>query len=211
LFEMSTLYAAKVVPTEKVKKPRTEKQIAAFEKAKATRAKKAQEKKDLEEQEMLNKQAEFEQAQIKLQELEEKKRIASEKRKATREAKRQLEELEEEQQEQVEESPKKKKKKQKVDNEEAKSETTLVGSTTPKEDDTVPPVWFKKYIEGMAQTQNQLEGTKKAQKVIREEAKAVADEKWAQPNVRQQVVKQVENHVDRLYAQIFGGRRMTRV
>jgi len=47
--------------------------------------------------------------------------------------------------------------------------------------------------------------------VIREEAKAVADEKWAQPNVRQQVVKQVENHVDRLYAQIFGGRRMIRV
>lgn len=210
---MSTLYAAKVVPTEKVKKPRTEKQIAAFEKAKATRAKKAQEKKDLEEQEMVNKQVELEQAQIKLQELEEKKRIASEKRKATREAKRQLEQMEQEQeqdQDQVEESPKKKKKKQKVD-EEAKSETTLVGSTTPKEDDTVPPIWFKKYIEGMAQTQNQLEGTKKAQKVIREEAKAVADEKWAQPNVRQQVVKQVENHVDRLYAQIFGGRRMTRV
>src|SRR6478736_1891177 len=206
---MSTLYAAKVVSEEKVKKPRTEKQIAAFEKAKATRAKKAQEKKDLEEQEMLAKQSELKKAQIKLQELEEKKRIASEKRKATREAKRQLEELEE-QQEQVEESPKKKKKKQKVD-EEAKSETTLVGGVNPKEDDTVPPVWFKKYIEGMAQTQNQLEGTKKAQKVIREEAKVVADEKWAQPNVRQQVVKQVENHVDRLYAQIFGGRRMTRV
>jgi hypothetical protein len=206
---MSTLYAAKVVPTpEKPKKPRTEKQIAAFEKAKETRARKQEEKRKQEEQDLLAKQNELEEANRKLEELEEKKRIANEKRKASREAKRKQQE---EEPPSVPNSPKPVKKKQKKE-EEAKSETTLVETEEVKKvDETVPPVWFKKYIEGMAQTQNQLEGTKKAQKVIREEAKTVADEKWAQPSVRQQVTKTVDSHMDKMYAQIFGGRRLNRI
>lgn len=210
---MSTLYAAKVnVTAQKEKKPRTEKQIAAFEKAKETRAKNQELKRLQEEKEMEEKQNELEEANRKLQELEEKKRVANEKRKASREAKRKQQELESvtaTSEVEIELSSRKKKPKKE---EEAKSETTLVEKEEEKKvDETVPPAWFKKYIEGMAQTQNQLEGTKKAQKVIREEAKNTADEKWAQPSVRQQVTKTMDNHMEKMYAQIFGGRRLTRV
>jgi hypothetical protein len=252
---MSTLYAAKVVnPVKKVKaktvahdpelpppakKPRTEKQIAAFEKAKATKAKNAEEKRRKEEEEIVAKKTELEEANKKLFEAEAKKQAANEKRRQARLAKKMVDQVAKEVEEgydadsdegdndedmdsndvtvsqELEEAlaaeellvAEKPKKKQPAQRKKIEIQPAEKQQESSSEEETVPK-WFEKLIENAKQQENSLETTgKKSQKVVKQEAKDIAQERWSQPQVRQQVHKQVDDHMDRMYKQIFFGRR----
>lgn len=182
---MATLYAAKVsdIPTEK--KPRTEKQIAAFAKAQETRKRKREEADLLKEEEIKKKEAELAQTQKQLEEAEEKRRVANEKRRLAREAKKVAEPAIEE----PLELP--------------AAAATVQPAPAPKKDDGEPPNWFKKYVENVKQNENDVSTPRKAQKVVKQEAREIADQKWALPNVRAQVNKSVDTHLDRMYKEIF--------
>jgi hypothetical protein len=258
---MSTLYAAKVITAKKPKaktvapthdegppskKPRTEKQIAAFEKAKATRAKNAEEKRRKEEEEILAKQRELEQTNKQLFEAEEKRQAANERRKEARKAKKVADQIVKEVQdaydadsesgvesgditisqeledaiaaELAEDEVVKKRKaarlaKKQVNDALLKDNTRMDDPVVEEkpievvEEEEAPPNWFHKYIESVKKQQNGVDGIKKSQKTVKEEAKHMAQERWSQPQVRQQVHKQVDDHMDRMYKQIFFGHR----
>lgn len=184
---MSTLYAAKVSDLSKEKKPRTEKQVAAFAKAQETRKRKREEADRLKQEEIDEKAEELANAAKQLEEAEEKRRVANEKRRLAREAKK----LEE-----------------KVD--EAPPPLVLPKSTPPPVEVKAVPVesgeapnWFKKYVENVKQNENGVSGARKAQKVVKQEAREFADQKWSQPTVRAQMAKTVDSHLDRMYKEIF--------
>jgi len=187
---MATLYAAKVadsdVKTTREKKPRTEKQIAALEKATAARKRKREEADKKEQLEIEAKSEELEEANRKLAEVTEKKRLASEKRKATLAAKKAS-------------SPKAASP--------VKQEATV---EVKKVEEETPPPWFKKFIQTGIQQRNQVNDVKQPQKSVRIEAKELADQKWSQPKVRDLVNKNMETHYDKMYNQIFCGRGVAR-
>lgn len=194
---MATLYAAKVADntdkTVKTKKPPTEKQLAALAKATATRKRKREE---AQQQAITEKQQELDDKKEELDAAMEKKRIANEKRKAARLAKKNQEEqvVKEEPVPVVKEVIKEVIKEVPV----AKVETTNSGDT--------PPNWFRKFAENIVQHKNEVSDVKKPQKAVKMEARELADEKWAQPKVREQVSRNMESHYDKMYSQIFCGR-----
>ncbi len=187
----TSLYAAKVsdIPTEK--KPRTEKQIAAFAKAQETRKRKREEADLLKEEEIKKKEAELAQTQKALDEAEEKRRVANEKRRLAREAKKVAEPVAAEEAPPALVLPK------------AVEPPVTVQPSVVKKDDGEPPSWFKKYVENVKQNENDVSTPRKAQKVVKQEAREIADQKWALPNVRAQVNKSVDSHLDRMYKEIF--------
>jgi hypothetical protein len=206
---MSSLYAVKVADIGKKppaeKKPRSEKQIAAFAKAQETRKRKREEQQQAAELEVEEKQKEVDEAENLLAAAQAKKSAANEKRRLARAAKKTVpttpatEATDEEYVEEIIEEvlsplppppppP-------------PSEEEVLIPKVDPESDE--PPKWFCKYIENMKKDENKLGGAKKAHKVIKQEAKDIAEEKWAQPKVRQQVNKSIGSHMDRLYGQIF--------
>lgn len=191
---MATLYAAKVVDTPKAKKPRTEKQIAAFEKAKETRKRKREAETLARESEIKDKEKELDEVNKKLEEAQEKKRIANEKRKQARLAKKEevVAVVEEKEPEPVKLKPIA-----------VAPAPEPVPVPVPVANNDTPPAWLTKFIQNVKQHENGVGTVKKPQKVIRQEAQDMADERWAQPKVREQVNKNVDNHMDRLYNQIF--------
>ncbi len=197
---MSTLYAAKVSDIPKEKKPRTEKQVAAFAKAQETRKRKREEAERLKEEEIKEKEKELAEASKQLEEAEEKKRIANEKRRLAREAKKAVaEEKPVEEVAPVEVEPLPKRLRPGV-----LDPPVLVSPPVPAPDQSDhPPNWFKKYVENVKQNENGVSGARKAQKVVKQEAREFADQKWSQPNVRAQVAKSVDTHLDRMYKEIF--------
>ena len=196
---MSTLYAAKVSDIPKEKKPRTEKQVAAFAKAQETRKRKREEAERLKEEEIKEKAEELAQASKQLEEAEEKKRIANEKRRLAREAKK-AEKPVEEVAPVVEVEPLPKRLRPGVSD----PPVLVAPPPVPAPDQSDhPPNWFKKYVENVKQNENGVSGARKAQKVVKQEAREFADQKWSQPNVRAQVAKSVDTHLDRMYKEIF--------
>jgi len=192
---MATLYAAKVADNAskpvKEKKPPTEKQLAALAKATAARKRKREES---QQQAITEKQQELDDKKEELDAAMEKKRIANEKRKAARLAKKNEEQV----------PPTPVPEPAPVVKEVIKEVPVKVETTTNNGD--APPNWFRKFAENIVQQKNEVSDVKKPQKAVKIEARELADEKWAQPKVREQVSRNMESHYDKMYSQIFCGR-----
>jgi hypothetical protein len=189
------LYAAKLEgkPVKEVneepvvvleKKPRTEKQIAATLKAAETRKRKREEKEETARLEMESKQ----QAVAKEEQLQkaEKKAQQAEKRRLAKQAKLTAESIS-------------------TEASEVKVET-MVEEPVHKAVQTShdPPSWFLKYVEGVKQTENQVSQKKKPRKVIKQESHVEAGKSWSQPIVRDKIRNETDQHMSRMYKQIFG-------
>lgn len=177
--------------TIKEKKPPTEKQLAAIQKAQETRKRKREEKQQL----LLQEQAKQQQEKETMDKLEEEKKAKLEaqkqKRKAAREAKKQL-------------TP-------------PPSDTSLNETIDreiekvckkPKKSAEEPPAWFKKYIASVKTEESKLSNVKKPKQEIMKEANEQADSQWKNGMVRDRVQNEVDNHMSRMYSMIFGARRL---
>jgi hypothetical protein len=69
-----------------------------------------------------------------------------------------------------------------------------------------PPAWFKKYVGSVKNEENAM-GEKKPKKVVKEEVHQVAEQTWNDGVTRERVKQEVDNHMSRMYSQIFGARR----
>lgn len=74
---------------------------------------------------------------------------------------------------------------------------------TLKRDESVPPVWFEKFVESAKMEESKIAADKKPAKVVKEEAKAVAQAQWSDGYTRDRVNQQVDNHMSKLYGMIF--------
>jgi len=178
---------------EKIKKPPTEKQLAALAKAQETRKRKREamieEKENIEKAEMerLKKEAEAEQRKL------EKKELQKEKRKA-----------------------KKAEKEQKVPTppptvnsaEDLSLDESIDYEIKKLKKDQDPPVWFKQYVAGVKKEEAKISREKKPKKQIQKEAQEVAQTQWADGFTRDRVRNEVDGHMSRMYQMMFGGRRM---
>lgn len=191
--------AVKEEKEEKPKRVASEKQLAALAKAQETRKRKREEAEAAAaeqirlEQEQADKEKEREEAALA------KKEAAKMKRKAARDAKKQLstppatessvgsvaEEIEAGIREPVE-------KKHKV------SESS--------NDD--PPPWFKQYVAGVKREEAKVSKEKKPQRQIKQEANDVAEHQWNDGFTRDRVRNEVDNHMSRMYQMMFSGRRL---
>jgi len=170
---------------KKEKKPPTEKQLAARAKFAENRKKKLEEQaaeKLRLEQEVAEKQKEIE---AKEAAIAEKKRARAEKRKMKKEEK-DLDVAVDKAVEEVAEEPKPKKVKR-----------------TLKRDDSVPPLWFEKFVESAKLEESKISSEKKPAKQVKEEAKEVAKAQWQDGYTRDRVNAQVDNHMGKLYSMIF--------
>ena len=172
-----------VSPDVKAKKPPSEKQLAARAKFAENR------KKKLEEQAAEKLRLEKEVAD-KQKEIEEKEAAIAEKKKARAE--------------------KRKMKKDEVEIEKAVDEAIEEKEPKPKKvkrvlkrDESVPPVWFEKFVESAKMEESKIAADKKPAKMVKEEAKAVAQAQWSDGYTRDRVNQQVDNHMSKLYGMIF--------
>ncbi len=179
---------------EPVKKPKTEKQLAALERARENRKRKREEADAAELKAVEDAQKAVE---AKEAELAKKKAEQKEKRRLKKEAKESApstDGVSEAVEAVVEESEKavkvRKPKKAKV--------------VTESIDE--PPAWFKKYIEGHEIEKNLMSKEKKSEKVIKKESKQVASDAWADDMTRDRVYQERDNHMSRMYSSIFGNK-----
>lgn len=195
------------VPTvseEKVKKPRTEKQLAALERMKEARKRKREEaeaEKVAEQEAITKKQSEI---ALKEKEIAEKKALQAEKRRLKREAKKAevqestpsntSAEVDQAVEELMEEKPKVKK---------AKKTKTVAVNTLNE-----PPIWFQKYVEGVNKEQNLLNREKKPAKQVKIESQEVAAKSWNDGLTRDRVQQEVDGHMGRMYNMMFGARKI---
>lgn len=171
-------------PSKKEKKPPTEKQLAARAKFAENRKKKLEEQaaeKLRLENEVAEKQKEIE---AKEAVIVEKKKARAEKRKAVKEDK--------EIDVAVDEA---------VENKEPKPKKQRVQKV--KRDESVPPIWFEKFVESAKMEESKIAADKKPSKQVKEEAKEVAKAQWQDGYTRDRVNAQVDNHMSKLYGMIF--------
>ena len=171
-----------VTPEPPAKKPPTEKQLAARAKFAENRKKKLEEtaaEKLRLETEVAEKQKEIE---AKEAAIAEKKKARAEKRKASKEIDTAVDKAVEE----VAEEPKPKKVKRVL-----------------KRDESVPPVWFERFVESAKMEESKIAADKKPAKVVKEEAKVAAQAQWSDGYTRDRVNQQVDQHMGKLYSMIF--------
>lgn len=182
------------VPPPAPKRPMTEARKAALEKAKESRKRKREEAmamKAAEEEEIRNKEAEI---KAKEEELARKKEEAKEKRRLKREAKKQ------------EQTPP-----NSESSESAVTEPSEVVDVPKKKrvkvvrDDSIPPPWFQKYVEGVKKEEAKVSSTPKKQ--VAEEARQVAQHAWDDGLTRDRVQNEVDGHMSRMYSMIFHNRK----
>jgi hypothetical protein len=180
----------------KEKKPRSEKQIAAFEKAREARKKTLESKKSFEkpvetpasppktvsEPEVSDEvKVEIEKQVVEVKDDGSKESPkAEEKRKTKKRAAPKTEEVIE------------------------KSEKIETGNQTEEE----APTWFKSYVIGVKEEQAKANNDKRPKKQVRIEAKEVAHQKWQQPQTRERVQNTVNNHMQSMYSKVFPNRRL---
>lgn len=73
----------------------------------------------------------------------------------------------------------------------------------PKRDESVPPIWFERFVESAKMEESKIAADKKPSKQVKEEAKAVAQAQWSDGYTRDRVNQQVDNHMSKLYGMIF--------
>jgi hypothetical protein len=78
----------------------------------------------------------------------------------------------------------------------------------PKRDDNEPPSWFKQYIAGVKKEEAKISREKKPKKQIQQEAVEVAHKNWNDSFTRDRVRNEVDGHMSRMYQMMFAGRRM---
>lgn len=199
-----SLYATKIADLgkpvsenteKKEKKPRSEKQIAAFEKAREAR------KKTLEAKKSFEKPVEPASPPKTVSEPE------------TTEV---LEDIKVEvQAESSSEEPSKPKKERKT-KKRAASETFEVAEKAVKietkdeatQSEEEAPSWFKSYVIGVKEEQAKAANDKRPKKQVRIEAQAVAQKQWQQPQTRERVQNTVNNHMQKMYSMVFPNRRL---
>lgn len=181
---------------EPVKKPKTEKQLAALERARENRKRKREEAELAEKSE----QEAVEQAKKAVAE----KEAEIEKKKAEQREKRRLKK------ERVQEpTPSADGISEAVDE---AVEVKEVKVRKPKKAKVVtekidePPAWFKKYIEGHEMEKNSLSKEKRPVNEIKKESKQVASQAWADDLTRDRVNQERDNHMSRMYSSIFGSK-----
>lgn len=191
------------IPPPAPKKPLSEARMAALEKAKETRKRKREEAlaaKAAEEEEIKAKEEEI---KAKEEEIARKKEEAKEKRRLKREAKRMAN------QEPQEETP--------PTSEVSETPTPSVQEDQPKpkkvrkvkvvRDDSIPPAWFQKYVEGVKQEEAKVSPASVSKKQVTETARQVAQNAWEDGLTRDRVQHEVDNHMSRMYSMIFHNRR----
>lgn len=202
-----SLYATKIsdlakpVSEPKEKKPRSEKQIAAFEKAREARKKTLEAKKSyekpvekVEQMEPASPPQTVSEPEIETQVLEDVKVEEEEIPKETK--------------------PKKERKTKKRPASEEISETITEKAikietkeeTTQSEEEA--PAWFKSYVIGVKEEQAKAANDKRPKKQVRIEASAVAQKQWQQPQTRERVQNTVNNHMQKMYSMVFPNRRL---
>lgn len=70
-----------------------------------------------------------------------------------------------------------------------------------------PPPWFTKFVETVEKEKASIAGEVVPKKELKENAKQIAQDQWADPGVRDRIHSEVDNHQARLFHQIFGGKR----
>lgn len=95
----------------------------------------------------------------------------------------------------VEEKPKRKR---------AKKIKETVKSIHDIEKESEPPVWFKKYIEGVQREKKAQSGEKVAKKQLQKEAEGLAQKSWEDGLTRDRVNDELDNHMSRMHKMIFG-------
>lgn len=74
-------------------------------------------------------------------------------------------------------------------------------------DDTVP-TWFRKYVDGVKNVESEMSSVKKPKRTLVRESKAAAEASWGDGLTRNMVQNEVDGHLARLHGMIFSGRRM---
>lgn len=205
LFDNATPVSA--APSEPVaKKPRTEKQIAALEKAKATRLAKKAEKEGLENKSKMEAEAN-QKAKDEVNEKEKQKEEAKLAKMVERREKRRLARLEKKT---CEASP------SESNGDEKPVPLLMASDPLPKAkrqrktkkvvDSNETPAWFQQYLVGVKTEQSKLSNDHKSKKVIKAEAETEANAHWQEPLVRDRVNHEANNHLSRMHSMIFGGR-----
>jgi hypothetical protein len=183
-----------------VKKPKTEKQLAALERARENRQKKKEEallQKEAEEKavEDAKKAVQEKEAEIEKKKLERKQKRAAKKAGNSKEGSVTSTELDKV----IEEVTKV----EKVDK-------PKVAKVKKVKDDSEPPSWFKKYIEGQHIEKNELSKEKKPAAIVKKESKEVAQNAWKDDFTRDRVNQERDNHMARMYSSIFGSKLAAR-
>lgn len=194
------LYSAKIDDiakpvTEEVKKPRSEKQIAALERAKEARKRKREEI-DSKKEEIKQKENEIVEAVSKKNsKQEETPSVSSEEEVPVKKSRKQAKPKQVEQVAPVEvvadpiveQKPRKQREPKKVDEHE-------------------PPAWFKTFVANTRSEEAKLSKPKKPRQQVRQEAEEMAQNQWQDPHTRDRVNTQADNHMRKmhqLYGQIF--------
>lgn len=191
----------KVAAEETVEKPElSEKRKAALEKAQETRKRKREEAaalKNAENEAIAAKEAEI---KAKEEEIARKKEEAKERRRLKKAQK-----LEKQEQtpassetsevcEELKESPEPQVKRQK--------------KVKVPRDDSIPPTWFQKYVEGVKQEEARQSQAKVSKKQVEIEAKNAATKQWQDGLTRDRIQNEVDGHMSRMYGMIFHNRKM---
>lgn len=71
------------------------------------------------------------------------------------------------------------------------------------EKESEPPVWFKKYIEGVQREKKLQAGEKVAKKQLKEEAQGLAQKSWEDGLTRDRVHDELDNHMSRMHKVLF--------
>lgn len=187
---------------KKEKKPMTEQQKAALEKAKAARLAKKLEREAAKKQEQEAQEAQSKAAQEQEAAALAKKEAAKEKRRQARLKRKADQALDKEIDTAVKE----------VASERPTSTSEVEVPQAPPakvkkarkaRNPAEPPTWFSKYIEGVKREQSSS-GEKKPVKQIQQEAQQEAKAKWDNGMVRDRLQNEVDGHMNRMYSMIFG-------
>lgn len=195
MYSADLLTAVPVTSTPKPKKERSEKQIAAFEKAKATRERKREELESLQTAIAAKAEEDARIAGEAAAALVAKKELAKEKRRAAKEARLG----------QVTPS---------VSSSEAPQlvEATASAPRRVKKprvlDPDEPPKWFQQYIHSVKSEKAAIAKEPTPKRQLKREAESEAQEMWKEPQTRDRVNAEANDQMSRMYSTIFSGRRM---
>jgi hypothetical protein len=192
-------------PAPKAKKERSEKQLAAFEKAKETRRLKKETAAKEEAVRLAVLQAEQAEVETKLLALQEKKRLTKEKRRLTREAKKTGNDTSVADSTETPE-PVDPVRVEKEDSPEPVPKRQRRARTV--KDPSEPPEWFKTFHRNVVSEKEQQVASAKPKQQIRIESDADAQVRWREPLTRTRVTSEVDGHVGRMYDMIFNNRKI---
>jgi len=212
LYSADVLSTAKpVAPTEptevkppKIKKPATEKQLAALAKAKEARRLK---KEAMEAAKLLADKQATEAAEKEVLEATQKEEKLRARREAAKERRRlkKLAEMQEEKTLLKDPAPQlpippPTLPQQPITPDSSVTEEPKKKKPRVKRDPNDPPQWFTKFVENGKQELNLQAAEKKPKKIVREEAQHEAQQQWQDGFTRDRINHEINNHVNRMYS-----------